>query len=183
MDHHFITAHKLTQFLLESADRGFPLKHTQIAEVANAIRQATLSADCEPVGDKWVFKSLGRYHDALRAFWSKALDSQRTRSLNPEAVKSWVELVQKWIVNMGVSPDRIYGMDESGFPTGYTGKERVVGAHRTKTQHKQGGASRQNITAVVTIRGDGKMVVPPMVIFPGVKFQSAWNNGNTINAL
>jgi hypothetical protein len=74
-------------------------------------------------------------------------------------------------------------MDESGFPTGYTGKERVVGARGTKTQHKQGGASRQNITALVTIRADGEMVVPPMVIFPGVNFQTAWNNGNSINAL
>jgi hypothetical protein len=90
-----------------------------------------------------------------------------------------VELVQKYAVAMGVSPDRIYGMDESGFPTGYTGKERAG----TKTQHKQGGASRQNITALVTIRRDGKMVVPPMIIFPGVNFQSSWNNGNTINTL
>jgi hypothetical protein len=74
-------------------------------------------------------------------------------------------------------------MDESGFPTGYMGKERVVGARGTKTQHKQGGASRQNITALVTNRADREMVVPPMVIFPGVNFQTAWNNGNTINAL
>ncbi|CAK5274064.1 unnamed protein product [Mycena citricolor] len=83
---------------------------------------------------------------------------------------------------MRVEPDCIYGMDESGFPTGYTGKERVVGTRGTKTQHKQGGASRQNITTLVTIRGDGKMVVPPMVIFPGANFQSSWNKGNTINA-
>ncbi|CAK5282598.1 unnamed protein product [Mycena citricolor] len=67
---------------------------------------------------------------------------------------------------MGVEPDCIYGMHESGFPTGYTGKERVVGKRGTKTQHKQGGASRQNITALVTICGDGKMVVLPMIIFP-----------------
>ncbi|KAJ7216947.1 hypothetical protein C8J57DRAFT_1039175, partial [Mycena rebaudengoi] len=66
--------------------------------------------------------------------------------------------------------DRIYGMDESGFPTGYTGNERVLGARGTKTQHKQGGASRQNITALVTIRGDGAMNVPPMIIYPGVNF-------------
>jgi hypothetical protein len=71
-------------------------------------------------------------------------------------------------------PHAVLGMDESGFPMGYTGKERVVGARGTKTQHKQGGASRQNIMAVVMIRGDGKMVVPPMVIFPGVNFQTAW---------
>jgi hypothetical protein len=103
--------------------------------------------------------------------------------LNPEAVKSWVELVEKWIVGNGVSPDRIHGMDESGFPMGYTGKEHVVGVRRTKTQHKQGGASRQNITAMVTIRSDGKMVMPPMVIFPSMNFQMVWANGNTVNVL
>ncbi|KAF7352031.1 hypothetical protein MVEN_01165400 [Mycena venus] len=172
----------LVQFILESADRGFPLNHAQIRQAANAVRESTLGTGCELVSDKWVFAFLDRHHDALRTFWSKALDTQRARSLNPEAVKSWVDLVQKWIVDKGVSPDRIYGMDESGYPTGYTGKERVVGARGTKTQHKQGGASRQNITALVTIRGDGKMVVPPMVIFPGVNYQTAWNNGNTINA-
>jgi hypothetical protein len=90
---------------------------------------------------------------------------------------------KRYVVAMGVSPDRIYGMDESGFPTGYMGKEWVVGACGTKTQHKQGGVSHQNITALVTIRRDRKMVVPPMIIFPGVNFQSSWNNGNTINTL
>jgi hypothetical protein len=35
----------------------------------------------------------------------------------------------------------------------------------------------------VTIRSDGKMVMPPMVIFPGMNFQMAWANGNTVNAL
>ncbi|KAF7372315.1 hypothetical protein MVEN_00091700 [Mycena venus] len=172
----------LVQFILEAAERGFPLSHAQIVQYANAVRQATLEADCEGVGVKWVFAFLDRHHHELRPFWSKALDTQRTRSLNPEAVKSWVALVQKYVVDMGVSPDRIYGMDESGFPTGYTGKERVIGAWGTKMQHKQGGASRQNITALVTIRSDGKMVVPPMIIFPGVNFQTAWGNGNTIKA-
>jgi hypothetical protein len=138
--------------------------------------------DCELVGVKWVFGFLDRHHDALRTFWSKSLDTQHARSLNPKAIKSWVELVQKYVVDMGVSPDRVYRMDESGFPTGYTG-EQVVGACGTKTQHKQGGVSCQNITVLVTIRADGEMVVPPMVIFLGLNFQTAWNNRNTINAL
>jgi hypothetical protein len=164
----------------ESADRGFPLLHHQIEHHANTILQVTHSADFEPVGAKWVFAFLDQHHTVLQTFWSKSLDTQRARSLNPEAVKSWVDLVQKWIVDNSISPDRVYGMDESGFPTGYMGKERVVGARGTKTQHKQGGASRQNITALVTIHGDGKIIVPPMIIYPGVNFQSAWNN--TINA-
>jgi hypothetical protein len=94
-------------------EHGFPLKHCQIAEAANAVLQAEFGTDCEPVGDKWVFKFLDRHHGVLSTFWSKSLDSQRARSLNPEAVKSWVKLVEKWIVGNGVSPDRIYGMDEN----------------------------------------------------------------------
>ncbi|KAJ7126213.1 hypothetical protein C8R44DRAFT_578658, partial [Mycena epipterygia] len=41
------------QFILESAERGFPLKHAQIVQYANAVLQATLGADCEGVGVKW----------------------------------------------------------------------------------------------------------------------------------
>ncbi|KAF8177505.1 hypothetical protein K438DRAFT_1606276, partial [Mycena galopus ATCC 62051] len=42
----------LVQFLLESAERGFPLKHSQIAEAANDVLQAEFGTNCEPVGDK-----------------------------------------------------------------------------------------------------------------------------------
>ncbi|CAK5283015.1 unnamed protein product [Mycena citricolor] len=154
----------LVGFIKESASMGMPLSHRQIEEYANAAREAVLGLGCQ------------------LTHWSKPLDLQRAKSLDPAAVKSWVELVKKYVVNMGVEPDCIYRMDESGFPTGYTGKERVVGKRGTKTQHKQGGASQQNITVLVTILGDGKMVVLPMIIFLGVKFQLTWNNGNSINA-
>ncbi|KAJ2921055.1 hypothetical protein H1R20_g16039, partial [Candolleomyces eurysporus] len=72
-------------------------------------------------------------------------------------------------------------MDKSGFPMAYTGKERVVGARGTKTQHKQGGADRENVTAVVTICTDGG-TVPPLLIFKGKNVQETWVQGNTINA-
>ncbi|CAK5270732.1 unnamed protein product [Mycena citricolor] len=172
----------LVGFIRESADMGFPLTHKQIIEYTNAVRQAMHGTECEAVGKKWVFAFLDQHSESLQTHWSKPLDSQRAKSLNETAVASWVELVRKWVVELAVAPECVYGMDESGFPTGYTGKDRVVGARGTKTQHKQGGASRQNITALVTIRADGKMVVPPMIIFPGSKFQSSWNNRNTINA-
>jgi hypothetical protein len=85
----------LVQFLLKSADRGFPLGHCQIEQYADAVCQAMLGVGCEPVDVKWVFVFLDRHHDALHTFWSKSLDTQCALSLNPEAIKSWVELVQK----------------------------------------------------------------------------------------
>jgi hypothetical protein len=74
----------LVQFILESADHGFPLGHCQIEQYADAVCQVSLGTDCVPVGAKWVFAFLDRHHNALRTFWSKSLDSQRARSLNPE---------------------------------------------------------------------------------------------------
>ncbi|KDR65049.1 hypothetical protein GALMADRAFT_82338, partial [Galerina marginata CBS 339.88] len=102
---------------------------------------------------------------------------QRARALNPEAVKSWFDLIERFIVSLGIDPKNIYGMDESGFPTAYNGKERVVGARGTKTQHKQGGADRENITAVVTICADGTSV-RPLIIFKGKNIKESWTEGN-----
>ena len=172
----------LVNFILESANHGFPLKHREIRQYANAVQQSRLGPDCEPIGDSWIFGFLDRHHEKLATHWSKPLDMQRARSLNPEAVKSWFDLVEKFIVDLGIDPGNIYGMDESGFPTAYAGKERVVGGRGTKTQHKQGGADRENITAVVTICADGTSV-RPLLIFKGKNIKESWTEGNTVNSL
>ena len=172
----------LVNFISESADCGFPLKHREIWQYANTIWQSRLGADCEPVSDFWVFRFLDWHHESLATHWSKPLDMQCARSLNPEAVKSWFDLVEKSIVDLGIEPKNIYGMDESGFPTAYGGKERVIGGRGTKTQHKQGGADRENIIAVVTICADGT-TVRPLLIFKGKNIKESWTEGNTVNAL
>jgi len=38
---------------------------------------------------------------------------QHARSLNLEAVKSWFDLVEKFIVDLGIEPRNIYGMNKS----------------------------------------------------------------------
>ncbi|KLO06069.1 DDE-domain-containing protein, partial [Schizopora paradoxa] len=57
-------------------------------------------------------------------------------------------------------------MDESGFPPSNQGTQKVVGRAGNKIQHKQGGANRENVTALVTICADGS-TLRPMVIFKG----------------
>ena len=52
---------------------------------------------------------------------------QRAKSLNPEAIKSWFDLVKKYIVDLSIPPENIYGMDESGFPPANQGPERIIG--------------------------------------------------------
>jgi len=50
-----------------------------------------------------------------------------------------------------------------------------------KTQHKQGGADRENVTAIVTICADGT-TLRPTIIFKGQNFMTKWAENNVANA-
>ena len=100
--------------------------------------------------------------------WSKLLESQQARALNPEVVDHWYTLVKEQIVDKGITPYNIYGMDKSGFPHGLLGTSRVIGHRHTCLQHKTGGSDQENVTALVTICGDG--CVEPNGCFQGQEF-------------
>jgi hypothetical protein len=36
--------------------------------------------------------------------------------MNPEAKKSWYELMKKYVVEMEIQPENLYAMDETGCP-------------------------------------------------------------------
>lgn len=171
----------LVDFILQSAEQGFPLTNSDIEKFADAVLESRLGTNWKGVGESWVFAFLDRHHKVLQTHWSKPLDTQRAKSLNPAAVKSWFDIVEEYVVKLGILPENIYGMDESGFPTANTGKTRVVGARGTKTQHKQGGADRENVTAIVTICADGS-TVKPMIIYKGQNFRQKWNDNNIAEA-
>jgi len=57
-------------------------------------------------------------------------------------------------------------MDETGCPPQDLAKEKVVGARGTKTQHRQGSADRENVTAIVTICADGTVLSPTIILEP-----------------
>jgi hypothetical protein len=171
----------IVQFALESADRGFPISLRNLEQYANLVRKAWLGPNCEPVGESWAGRFLDRHRDTLQTHWSRPLNTQRARALNPETKKKWFELVDEFIVKAGVSPENIYGMDESGFPPSDQGVRRVIGGRGTKTQHAQGGANRENVTVLVTICADGT-TVSPMIIFKAKNFQARWRNDNVAGA-
>ena len=99
------------------------MPHCEIQHYANLVLQSHLGPDCELLSHKWVFKFLDRQHEHLQTFWSKPLDMQCAYSLNPKAVKLWFDLIEEFIIKAGIDPSNIYGMDESGFPTAYPGKD------------------------------------------------------------
>lgn len=171
----------MVDFLKASADRGLPLAHSAITQYAQLIVSRRLGADAKTLGKGWSYAFLDRHRDELAAHWSKPLDMQRAQCLNPAAVEHWFNLVEEFVVKLGIKPENLYGMDESGFPTGVTGKERVIGARGIKTQHKVGGADRENITVIVTICADGT-TLRPFVIFKGKNVMTKWTEDNVAGA-
>jgi hypothetical protein len=171
----------LASFILESADHGFPRSLRDIENYANLIQQGRLGNRYKAVGESWAARFLDRHRDLLQTHWSKPLDTQRARAMNPEAKKKWFELLEKFVIDAGILPENLYAMDETGCPPSNQGTERVVGGRGVKTQHKQGGADRENVTALVTICADGS-VLRPTIIFKGQNFMTGWAQDNVSNA-
>lgn len=161
----------VVDFCLESADRGFPLTHANVYAAGDGILTARIGDDHEPLGHNWV----DGFH------WSKPLDTQRGNALNPTNVKLWFDLVKRHVVDLDILPCNTYGMDESGFPPSNQGTDRVIGRRGTKTQHKQGSANRENVTAIVTICADGT-ALKPTIIFKGQNFMTKWGDNNISGA-
>ena len=133
------------------------------------------------VGKNWMDWFLVWHHDKLATYWSKPLDTQRAKGLNAEAIADWFTIVKRCIIDKGIIPENIYAMDESGFPPSNQGSQRVIGHKGLKTQHKQGRASRENVTALVTICADST-VLRPCVIFKGDNLYKCWVNNNVAGA-
>ena len=127
----------------------------------------------------------GRKHcDSLRpTLNSKPLDTQRAQSMNLEAKKKWFELLEEFVVKAGIRPEDLYGMDETGCPPSDQGTERVCGGRGTKTQHKRGGADRENVTAIVIICADGTTRQILLWFFKGQNSMSKWSNNTVSKAL
>lgn len=171
----------LADFILKSADQGFPLAHHAIKFYADAILQRRLGPLYQPIRQKWIYAFLDQNRHKLQTHWSRSLDMQRAQSLNPEAVKHWFDLLEELVVKARIKKENIYGMDESGFPSADQGRSRVIGARGTKVQHKQGGTSRENTTALVTICADGTSL-QPTIVFKGKGFKKAWFKDNVLEA-
>ena len=101
--------------------------------------------------------------------------------MNPEAKRKWFELVEEFIVKAGIRLEDLYAMAETGCPPSDQGTERVVGSRGTKTQHKQGGADRENVMALATICADG-LVIDPTIIFKAKNFMKNWADDNVAKA-
>ncbi len=174
-------ANYIVEYVIELANRGFPLSHRRLKEVVDDLLRKRLGPDFPGVGQNWTDRFVTKHHTRLGRYWSRSLESKRGRAVNPTTHKEWFDLLEATIRDNGIEPDCIYGSDEVGFSTSLGQKERVIGGKGKTVQHQVRDGNRENITVIPTICADGT-AIPPLVIFKGKAFQVRWLQDNPLNA-
>jgi hypothetical protein len=173
----------IINFIIEMADRGFPLSHHRLKEHVDMLCHSHLG-DAFPekgVGINWTYKFAMKHHDHLKLSDSRPLEDKHGRAINPHTNKAWFDLLEETIHKYDIQPEDTYGTDEVGIQSHGTERKRVFGARRQGAQYQQCGGTHENTTVLVTICAEGTSL-PPLVIYKGSAFQVKWAQNNPLNA-
>lgn len=171
---------QLVVFAREVADRGFPLTHTLLREIAIEILHAE-GVSIDVLGVKWTHRFIQRNFEKLKTYTSNPLESVRGRAVNPFNLSRYFDLLQKLYDDYGFKEWNVYGTDESGLMSGVAQRETVIGGVGKKTQHMIREVNRENTTVIATICADGT-ALSPIVIFKGKHYQMKWLQDNPLDA-
>ena len=171
-------------FIVEIANRGFPLSHRRLKEHVDSICRARLGNKFPKngVGLNWTYRFSQRNSERIKIVRSQPLEDKHGRAANPYTNAAWYKMVEDTLEKYSIKPHNIYGSDEVGIQTQGGGeREHVFGAHKKAAPYQQHGGTRENITVIVTICADGTST-PPAVIFKGNAYQVKWGDNNPLNA-
>ncbi|KIM35937.1 hypothetical protein M413DRAFT_78899 [Hebeloma cylindrosporum] len=171
-------------FVVEMADRGFPLSHRRLKEHVDLICRARLGKEFPEsgVGVNWTYRFSKKYAERIKISRSRPLEDKRGRAVNPHTNAEYWKILRETLEKYSILPENIYGTDEIGIQTQGGGeREYVFGARRKAAPYQQRSGTWENITVIVTICADGTST-PPAVIFKGKAFQPSWAENNPLNA-
>ena len=122
-------------------------------------------------------------HPTLKAYWSKPLERSRANGANPTSVGEFFDAAGEVLEQrpVPIPKSNRYGVDESGFNLGLTGRKRVIGPRGRKGQFNRADGKRENITTIETICADGTSL-KPTIIFKGKHLMSKWGVKNPCDA-
>lgn len=143
------------------------------------------------VGKNWAKRWIKKHDDRIKRYRARKLDSQRARAVNPENIGHWFSLVRSIYVREGdkedgevegtMTPDRIYGMDETCGWFDNAGRSMVLGGKGKKNQYLTRKSSRESATLIVSSCADGS-VLKPFCIFSARKMHKEWKKINPLEA-
>jgi len=178
---------ELINYLLHMAKIGYGVSRKDIPDIVKGIldKAQTTKDYVLPSGNSfvdnkpsrsWIYRFLER-HPEVSARTPENLGFQRAY-ITEESIRNWFGDLKKYLreeydidvvdfLREGNS-DRIYNLDESGFPLqGTNGKLKIITGRGTKCVYKLAPDTKQQITVLACVSAGGSYA-KPLVIFPGL---------------
>lgn len=136
----------------------------------------TFNTEKKLAGKKWFYSFLRR-NPNLTVRQPECTSLARAKGFNKDNVSQFFDLLESSITKYGLTPDRIFNVDESGFNTVQKRPQKIVAQ---KGKHQVGvvasGERGVNTTVVCAVSAAG-IYIPPMIIFKAKKMNHAFEVG------
>jgi Tc5 transposase DNA-binding domain len=156
----------LVRYVLEHAERGYPLPVKSLRSLALVIarHRGSDDRDLHLPGKNWP-QGFYKRHPILKAKTLKALDRARHDHNIYGKIVDWFTLMGQEL-RKGIQPENVYNMDETG-ETGVllshlTSRKALVSSHDLR-RYRGAAMNRTLITAIECIAADGSYLVPLIV--------------------
>jgi hypothetical protein len=162
---------ELVVYIERCTERGLPPTREMVRNFASAVAKWEAS-------DAWVTRILHRHHVDLTVKWSAGLDCNRHQADSHYKYDLYFQLLHGKMREYNVEPHNTYNMDEKGFAISITKRtkrvfSKAVWEAKLRTAAIQDG-SREWITLIACVCGDGSSL-PPALVYDGKSgVQSSW---------
>ena len=163
----------LVQWILHMADIGYGRTREQVCLIVKKILdkdgRANPFTDNYP-GKDWWYAFLRR-HPQLSVRLPESLQLARASSCTPAVLDKWYKEFEEFTKfhNLQENPQRIWNADESGFPL-CPKTSRVIALKNQRHVYGVTSDTKTQITTLVAANAAGN-VIPPMHVFPGIRFR------------
>jgi hypothetical protein len=158
---------------LDMDARGFSLKLTDVAVMANLLIEQDPDTRRDPVGKTWAKKFVSKT-SRLKVKMSRPYDYERAKCEDPRTLKEWFRVLECTVKDLGIQDLDIWNFDETGFAMGQIQGQMVVTAsEKRQTPKKIQSGNREWVTVIQAIGAKGA-IIPPYIIFPGKVKQLSW---------
>jgi hypothetical protein len=158
---------------LDMDARGFPLKLSDVAAMADILIDQDRHHRRDHVGKTWAKKFVAKTPE-LRMRISRPYDYERAKCEDPRTIREWYRVLECVKSDLGILDEDTWNFDETGFAMGQIQRQMVV----TASEKRQGPKRIQpgNREWVTVIQGVGAKggIIPPYIIFPGKVKQLSW---------
>jgi len=126
------------------------------------------------IGKNYLTRFLNR-HPELVSKLSSNFDKRRIKESDPELIQRHFAKVQQVRRKYSITNANTYNMDEKGFRQGVSDPAKVICQRRERGMSRKiaTNGTRELITVVETISGDGQVLFP-LVIYKGVANYMGW---------